>query len=53
MACLCVLHCIDSGVDGPFVWFYDEIEYEKDLSTHLPRFDGQLLPELGLLLVVL
>lgn len=51
--CLSVSCCIGSEVYCPFDCFYEEIVYEKDLSTLTQRFDGQPLSETTLSLFVL
>lgn len=48
-----VASCLGSNVDFSFICCYEEVVYQKDLSTLLERFHGQLLPEPGPLLVVL
>lgn len=42
-----VSRCVSIEVDCPFVHCYREVEYERDLSTLVHRFDRQPLPEMG------
>lgn len=50
---LSVSRCLTSEVDCPLVCCYEDVEYVKDLSTVVRRFDVQALLEIGLFLVVL
>lgn len=45
--------CVGSEVGCPCVHCYEKVEYEKDLSRLMRRFDGQPLSEFALLLVVM
>lgn len=48
-----VLGGIGSEIDCAFVQFEEQVQCEKDLPTLSQRFDGRLLPKLGLAPVVL
>lgn len=39
-------HCVGPDVDCPFATCYKSVEYEKDLSRFVGRFDGQPLHEM-------
>lgn len=45
--------CTFSKVDYLFFRYYQKLEYVKDMSSLVQRFEGQLLPELGPSLVIL
>lgn len=48
-----VSRCVGSDDDFHFVCCYEEVQHEKKLLTLVQDFDGQLLTEVGLSLVVL
>lgn len=47
------MRCICSELDCPFVPCYEEVEYEKDVWTHVQCYDGQPSPRPGRSLAIL